>query len=305
MIRSRFIILLILLCFAISLCAQQSSSSRRHINPVNNAASATQPINQMRNDTAYINAAFRANAVGYPRNDGSILWVDSVNGTEWLDSAAIKNKRRVLNYPRWGALSLGVNIWDPVMRAFGQHYGLIDFSIDLSIHNRFFPTAEVGLGSAKNYNDNHGYTYRSPLTVYAKVGCDYNFMFNSNSDYSFTAGLRYGFSPFKWSIDNISAQFPYWQQDASFNIPSQSTSAGWLEICFGLRVKLWRNFSAGWKIRYHTILHEGNSPYGKPWYVPGFGTRDSSISGSFSIYYTLPSFSSKSTPIDAETTQNQ
>lgn len=290
MIRTRIIALLLPLLMAAALCAQQPDRPRRHINPVNNAASATQPINEMRNDTARINAVFRANAIGYPRNDGTILWVDSVAGTEWIDSAAINNRKRVLNYPKWGAITLGANIWDPIMRVFGQHYGLIDFSADFSIYNRFFPTVEVGLGTAKHYNDSHGFTYHSPLTIYAKAGCDYNFMFNGNSDYAFTLGLRYGFAPFKWSVDGITGEYPYWQQTQGFDIPSQSATAGWMEICIGLRVKLWRNISAGWKLRYHSILHESRCDYGEPWYIPGFGTRESSITGSFSIYYTLPSF---------------
>ena len=90
--------------------------------------------------------------------------------------------------------------------------------------------------------------------------------------------------------DGITGEDPYWQQTQGFNIPSQSATAGWMEICIGLRVKLWRNISAGWKLRYHSILHESRCDYGEPWYIPGFGTRESSITGSFSIYYTLPSF---------------
>ena len=46
--------------------------------------------------------------------------------------------------------------------------------------------------------------------------------------------------------------------------------------------------SAGWTIKYSSLLHCSTSANGKPWYIPGFGTRGTSLGGSFSISYTLP-----------------
>lgn len=71
------------------------------------------------------------------------------------------------------------------------------------------------------------------------------------------------------------------------NIPSQNVTAGWLEVVFGLRVKIWGPISAGWSLKYHSIIHESKSPYGKPWYIPGYGSRNGAITGSFSISYTF------------------
>lgn len=44
----------------------------------------------------------------------------------------------------------------------------------------------------------------------------------------------------------------------------------------------------GWCLRYKAKLHESKADYGDPWYIPGYGTRTSSISGSFMVTYTLP-----------------
>ena len=46
-------------------------------------------------------------------------------------------------YNQW---DIGVNVWDPIMRCFGQHYGLIDVWGELSLYNRFKPIFEIGLG---------------------------------------------------------------------------------------------------------------------------------------------------------------
>ena len=45
--------------------------------------------------------------------------------------------------------------------------------------------------------------------------------------------------------------------------------------------------SLGWQFRFKTRLHESEAPAGKPWYIPGYGTRNSAITGSFSIFYTF------------------
>ncbi len=132
------------------------------------------------------------------------------------------------------------------------------------------------------------YTYRSPLSVYFKIGADYNFLYNSNPDYKWFVGLRYGFSPFTWAVDDITLDDPYWGGSARFGIPSQTATAGWGELCMGLRIRLWDNIHAGWMVRFHALLHQSKSPHGEPWYIPGFGARGQALTGSFTISYTIP-----------------
>jgi hypothetical protein len=51
--------------------------------------------------------------------------------------------------------------------------------------------------------------------------------------------------------------------------------------------------------KYHFILHETKTTNGQPWYIPGYGTRSSSLSGTFSISYTLPLSKTANTPSPA------
>ncbi len=44
----------------------------------------------------------------------------------------------------------------------------------------------------------------------------------------------------------------------------------------------------GWCIRYKAKLHESEAAYGRPWYIPGYGSRNGAVTGSFAITYTLP-----------------
>lgn len=259
---------------------------KRRASAVNTAAAVTQPINETEGDTARFNAQMRKRPKTYVNNDGFMVYVDSITGDEWIDSTVISRVPK-MEYPLFHALTVGVNVWDPVMRAFGQKYGIADAWVELSLHNRYKPVVEVGLGTAKNTPAGMNFTYRSPLSVYFRIGANYNFLFNSNPDYSFFAGVRYGFSPFSYSVDDVSLKPGYWGDGASFNIPAQHAAVGWLEVVAGLRVKIWGPISAGWTVRYKSILHRSHCEYGDPWYVPGFGSPGA-ISGSFSVSYTLP-----------------
>lgn len=282
--------LALLLMLAAAIVSAQTPAvdrQRRRMTPVNNQATQTQSVNETKNDTSRINAARRAASTRIEDADGQVVFIDTVTGERWIDSMAMRSVPK-MQYPLFHSMSIGVNIWDPVMRAFGQKYGIADAFVEANLHNRYIVVAEVGLGLADYTPSAANFTFRSPMSVYFRLGANYNFLFNSNPDYLIFAGLRYGFTPFSYSVDNITLDSPYWGETAVFNIPSQHATAGWGEVIFGLRVKLWGPISAGWTFKYRALLHESKAPYGKPWYVPGYGSRTAPVSGSFSIVYTIP-----------------
>ncbi|MDE6334928.1 MAG: hypothetical protein K2L77_09820, partial [Muribaculaceae bacterium] len=260
---------------------------RRHTTPITTAATTTQAINETRDDTSRINAQRRLRSTHFHRDDGAIVYVDTITGEQWIDSTTIFNVPK-MQYALLMGASVSVDIWDPVMRAFGQKYGLIGFRADVNLHNRYFPTFEIGLGQAKNTSDAGEYTYSSPMSVYFKIGADYNFLYNSNPDYKWFAGIRYGFAPFSWNISDIEPAPGYWGPTSPFAIPSQNATAGWVEFGVGLRIKLWRNISAGWTVKLHSLIHESKNVHGKPWYIPGYGSRNGMVTGSFAFTYTVP-----------------
>lgn len=263
-----------------------AANAQRRITPINTPATATQPINETKNDTARINARMRATMPHYHEDNGVVVYIDTITGREFRDSTLMKMKKPMA-YPLWHDVSIGVDLWNPIMRAFGQHYGLIDFSAQLSLHNRYKPTVEAGLGLAKSTPSDLNFTYRVPLSPYFRVGMDYNFLFNSSPDYQFMAGVRLGVSPFKYSIDDITIGSSYWGEDAHPTIPQQSATAVWMEFGVGLKVKLWGPISAGWSFRFHSLMKKGKSKYGSPWYIPGYGTAGQSITGAFTISYAI------------------
>lgn len=259
--------------------------AQRRITPVTAPDARRQPV-----DSALILKRQleqrRARSTHYHDAQGRTIMVDTVTGTEWIDSTLLPAPPK-MKYPLLCDVTVGVNIWDPIMRIFGQKYGGIDFSASLNMHNRYFPTFEAGFGMSKNTPSGNNFTYRSPLAPYFKIGADYNFLYNSNPDYKFFAGVRYGFSAFKYEIPDATLSGDYWDDPVHITIPSTSVTAGWFEVGIGLRVNIWGPFSAGWSIKYHTLLHHSSPKTGNPWYIPGYGTFNSSLSGAFTFSYTI------------------
>ena len=295
--------LVILSLVAVVLLTCLPVGAQRRVTPVNTPATRTQPKNDAEGDSARALERRRARSTHYHDENGRVVMVDTVTGVEWVDSTMLP-KAPPMKFPLLHAASVGLNIWDPAMRLFGQHYGGADAFASVSLHNRYIPTFEFGMGTANNTPSDGNFTYKTPLAPYFKIGADYNFLYNSNPDYQFLAGVRYGFSPFKYSV-TAHMDDGYWGEDTSFEIPSTAVTAGWFEIGIGLRVRIAGNVSAGWGVKYHTILHRTHPASGDAWYIPGYGTESSSLQCSFNIVYTLPLGKPKPTahnlPADTDT----
>lgn len=228
---------------------------------------------------------------------GREILVDTITGSEYVDSLALAQPKVIGNfYPLMHALTVGVDLWDPLMRVFNQDYGLAGVWAELSLHNRYNPIVEFGLGNAWSRPDDMNYTYSSPMAPYFKVGCNYNFLYNSNPDYQVYAGIRYGITRFSYDVTDVTVSNAYWGETSHFDIPRQRSTVGYGEVVAGLKVKLAGRWSMGWCIKYHAVLHSSRAVYGKPWYVPGFGTRSSAIGVSLSVMYTLPLNKKSATP---------
>lgn len=225
--------------------------------------------------------------------------VEKPTETEFLEVDTLQADtavRRIppMVYPLMHSITVGVDLWDPIMRAFGQKYGLAGIWGQINLHNRYLPTFETGLGACNDAPSGGNFRYHSPAAPYFKLGCDYNFLYNSDPDYLLMAGLRYGFSAFKYNIDDITLNSPYWDDTTTFSIPSQSATAGWIEVLIGMRAKLAGGWAAGWQVKFHKILHEGGRrTYGDPMYIPGYGKRGPTFTGQISLSYTFS--------LDAET----
>lgn len=196
-------------------------------------------------------------------------------------------RRIYKHYPRLTDLSIGVNFIEPLLMAFGQSYASADVNATLNMWNRLQPTVELGLGWARNTPDGMNFTYKGKPSPYFKVGANYNFLFKNSPDYQAIVGIRLGYSTFGYDVTDARYVNSYWREDITYDITGERSHALWGEAGMGLKVKLWDRLSMGWMIRYHGILNYGKNEHSKPWFIPGYGPRSSSLGFSLGIYYTF------------------
>lgn len=275
-----------------AILASMGLQAQRKITPVTPRPATSSPEPEVPVDP-------RANLAEMLDAQGNVVFVDTITGEEWVDSTIVKPKVGMI-YPLYHAVTVGVNLWDPAMKLFGASYGGASVWGELSLHNRYKPYVELGVGMCDDTPDGMNYTYKSKMAPYFKIGASYNVFYNSNPDYQLTVGLRYGFSPFRYEVTDVTLNQDYWGDKASFNIPSQSASVGYFEVAAGVSVNVFKNIGLGWKVIYHSILHESSGAYGKPMYIPGYGKRGGSFTGSFSISYTIPLNNTPSQSVNTE-----
>jgi hypothetical protein len=274
---------------ALMLALALDLSAQRRVTPVVPLEPGTAPKKEKKEDFD------RSRLVEKSDAQGNIILVDTVSGTEFIDSTLMKAPPK-MEYPLLHEVIVGLNFWDGAMRVFGQKYGLADVWGEVSLHNRYFPYFAFGMGNCNDTPAGKNYTFKTPTAPYFKIGASYNFLYNSNPDYKLQMGLRYGFTTYKWNLEDVTVDEGYWGDPSHFSLMNQKHTAGYLEVTLGLKVQIIKQFSLGWHIVYHSILHETTNPNGQPMYIPGYGKRSSAITGNFSLIYTIP-LSKKPTPI--------
>ena len=207
---------------------------------------------------------------------------------EQMRAATQKEEKPKIQYPLLNGLMIGVDLFDPAARLFGQKYGAYQVSAELNLYNRFFPIWEIGIGSAKDTPEDQNFTYEGKPALYNRIGMNYNFRYGSESPNFFYVGIRYGFSSFTYDITDISINSPYWDQTFQENILDQKSTAHSLEFVGGIRVKIIDNLYMGWSIRYKRTLSVSKTPQASPWYIPGFGTKDSNFGFAYTLSYNIP-----------------
>ena len=263
-------ILLIALILMTALGAGAQEPDKRHVTPVKPETNRVQPP---------------------PKGTDEKIIQQYISGdsTAAIQEALKDSLRRVYKrYPRLTDLSIGINLAEPLFMAFGQSYTSADVNATLNMWNRIQPTVELGLGWANKSPDDMNFTYKGKPSPYFKVGANYNFLFKNTPDYQVFLGVRLGYSTFSFDVADVRYVNSYWNEDIPYAIKGERSHALWGEAGVGLKVKLFGQLAMGWMIRYHGIFDYGKNANSKPWFIPGYGPRGSSLGLSLGIFYTLP-----------------
>lgn len=188
--------------------------------------------------------------------------------------------------PLLAGASVSFDVAGAAMAAFTP-YGQYEAAARLNLRGRFFPTAEVGWGVSDHTAEETNLSFKTNAP-YFRLGCDYNLAKNPRALGRIMAGLRYGFTSFKYDVSGPALTDPVWGTVTPFVFKNQNSRVHWAEAVFGLEARVWGILHLGWTLRYRLRLADKHPQLGRAWYVPGFGRNDGgALSGTFVVMFDI------------------
>lgn len=157
-------------------------------------------------------------------------------------------------------------------------YGQYEGALRLNLRDRYFPIVELGYGKADHTDDGTQLNYKTKAP-YGRIGMDLNLMKDKHDDYRLLAGLRYGFTSFKYDVSHPTLEDPVWGDRVEFIAEGVQAKYHWLEVVFGVDATIWGPLHLGWSVRYRNRLSHDPGELDNVWYVPGYGKSGKSVLG--------------------------
>ena len=180
--------------------------------------------------------------------------------------------------PFFRGFAVGADVAGALQMQLGD-YGQYEAFLRVNLHDQYFPTLELGYGKASHEDDIvTGISYRTKAP-YFRLGADVNLLKKKHTGNRIFVGLRYGFTSYKIDLDRQPFPDPVWQWDTSYGVKDESCSQHWAELLFGIEAKVAGPLHLGWSARYRRRIAHDDGITGKTWYVPGYGTQESTRLG--------------------------
>ena len=162
-------------------------------------------------------------------------------------------------------------------------YGQYEGALRVNLHDEWFPIVEAGIGKA-DHDDEVTQLYYSTSAPYFKVGIDKNMLKDKHGPNRLYVGLRYGFTSYKIDLSRPNFPDPVWMWDTGFGVKDAACKYHWAEVVVGVDAKIFGPLHLGWSVRYkQRLAHSEEGDFGNPWYVPGFGTYNTNLGGTFNV----------------------
>lgn len=212
-----------------------------------------------------------------------------------------EKKKPQVTYPLYNGISIGTDLWGAGNKLLGSNTFSGEIIADVDLKHRYFPTIEIGYGANDEWNDT-GIHYKTGAP-YFRIGADYNALYGKKHGHMLLVGFRYGFTSFNYDIESMGINDPIyggvsgdpnlvdniWGGSLPYRHEGMKGRMQWLEVCLGLRARIWKQLYMGWGVRVRFRLAATTGQYGDPWYVPGFGKYNSRSTGiCYTITYKLP-----------------
>lgn len=190
--------------------------------------------------------------------------------------------------PAFQGVNVMTDLVGPGWSVLGGDFFSVEAALEVNLYNRFYPIVEVGYGSTDAINEDTELHYKT-AAPYFRLGANYNVQYKKKRPGYILAGLRVGYTAFKYDIDGPPLTDPVWGGEAPFHFEGIKSHAWWGELLVGVRAQIYKNLHMGWTFRYKIRFSVENSPNAEPWYIPGFGENDNTRFGAtYDLVYCIP-----------------
>lgn len=188
--------------------------------------------------------------------------------------------------PVFCGIAVSADLAGAAMMAFNSNFAQAEAALRLNFKEKYFPVFELGYGFS-NYVSEETDKSSKTNAPYMRIGMDYNFTKKRNGNRLY-AGVRYGFTRFRYDLTDASYKDPVWNQPMPYHLDNEPGSAQWGEVVFGLETKIWSFIQLGWSLRYKARFTQHVNRQGSPWYLPGFGKNGTTcFGGSFNLIFEI------------------
>ncbi|SFD24344.1 hypothetical protein SAMN05518672_1011226 [Chitinophaga sp. CF118] len=193
-----------------------------------------------------------------------------------------------------GGLRIGLDISRFALKFFQPYRTDITIQADAQLNKRLFAALETGFNRTSHSDTN--YTYKGS-GAFVTVGVDYDFLKKREAGEKnmVYGGIRYGFAHNTYEVPAYNIHSSYWDSNLNGTYPKTSVSAHWIELVFGLRVEVLKNFFLGWGVREKIMVSNSASKEFPPIVIPGFGsgTKKSQFDMTYTVSYYFPLYKIK------------
>lgn len=185
-------------------------------------------------------------------------------------------------------LSLGIDLSPFIMRIIKEENTGFAFVGRMGFKTRWWANGEVGFQNTKYSNQNFKYKANG---AFIKIGVDYDIFMSEYfpvNDNIFV-GARYGYSWQSHEAENFSIVDSYWgNYDGS--VGNSAVNSHIIEILFGLRCEVLKNFYMGWSVRGRFLLASFHDSSLDPYAIAGYGNYDTKagIGFTYTLEYQIP-----------------
>jgi hypothetical protein len=197
-------------------------------------------------------------------------------------------------YKTSGGLRIGVDISRFALLYFQPYRTDVTIQADAQLNKNIYAALETGFN--RTAHTDTAYSYKGS-GAYVTLGVDYDFLkkrepSEKNMVYG---GIRYGFARNTYEVPFYNIKNEYWGSNIQGFFPKTSITAHWIELVFGLRVEVLKNFFLGWGVREKILISSSADDATPPLVIPGFGNgkKKSQFDMTYTVSYYIPLYKVK------------